>query len=541
MLGTKAMHRGRTIAVAAALSLALPITSAWAGHARSLYFDGDFNPVGEVGPGFGSFPDFPEPAIGPFPDTRNMTFRSQLVPAEINAINSRGGVFVNDIWGWTSPGGEDYALVGTSDGLSIVRVTNPDDPIFIGQVPTGDPNAFSNLWGHPAVYTLGSRSEDDDDDGDGGKARSFVYFTTEADGVGISIVEITDLDDLPPAADPSVKILPDTVFEGGGYDSAHNIYINQDSGFAYLAGVGLTLDANGETACDDDVNHPSRFNTMILDLKKDPLNPVVVACLADRGEHDFYVVNYRGPDRDYRGREIAFVFDGRDLDAAGRAGQRVDSTPGVPKAGGTEIWDVTDKDNIKIISSFTPPGLCFSHQGWTNSDRHEFLMINDEIDEPRDAEPEGGFFRTAFCESDEPQDPAPNPRLYVMDIRDLDNPVYQETFFVDSPGDNDHNFVRAGNKLYWAIYNGGTRVIEMKKRRGKLLLEDIAGLDSEPRDITPPFFNGQWGVFPLQGGKTIVASDIVNGLIVMSLNDDLDDDDDDDDGDEIASADDDDD
>lgn len=539
MIGTKSLRGGgRLIAASLLCTMAWPAASAWADHAR---LDGDNNPVGEVGPGFGTFPDFPEPAVGPFPDTKGLKFRAQLVPDEINAVTQRAGVLLNDIWGWVSPWGEKYALVGTSDGLSIVRVTNPDEPVFIGQVPTADPDAFNNLWGDAAVYTATRRSrysagfgdndddEDDDaDDDDELRSRSFVYYTTEADGVGINILGLDKLDQMGPAPDPGFKILPDAIFDGGGYDSAHNISINQRSGFAYVTGVNLVPDANGETACDDDPNHPSRFNTLILDLKPNPLEPEVVACLADRGEHDAYVVNYWGPDRDYFGREIAFIFDGRDKDAAGRNGKRVDDTPGVPVGGATEIWDVTDKDNIKFISSFVPPGLCFSHAGWTNSFRHEFLMINDEIDEPRDAEPNDGFFRTNFCQSAEPQDPAPNPRLYVMDIRDLDNPVYQETFFVHSPGDNDHNFVRDGNKLYWAIYNGGTRVLEMRKKRGKLKLKDIARLDSEPRTITPPFFNGQWGVFPFRGGRTIVASDIVNGLIVMSLDRRRRDDDDDD-------------
>ena len=508
MLGKNSLRQGRAIIAAAAVTaLILPATSAWAGHARSLYyeFDGDNNPTGAVGEGFAEFPDFPEPAIGPFPDTRNMTFRGQLIPEEINAVNPRGGVFLNDIWGWTSPRGENYALIGTSDGMSIVRVTNPDDPVFIGQVSTADPNAFNNLWGDAGVFTAGSLS--------------YAYYTTEADGVGINILQLNQLDDLGPAPDPTFQIPPDAVFKSGGYDSAHNIYVNQKTGFAYLAGVNLVPEADGTTACDSDPFHPSRFNTLILDLKPDPLNPVIAACRADAGEHDFYVVNYHGPDREHNGKEIAFVFDGRDKDAAGRNGQRVDATPGEPVAGGTEIWDVTDKNDIKVISSFTPPGLCFSHAGWTSSNRHEFLMINDEVDEPRDAEPDDGtgFFRTAFCQSDDPQDPLPNPSLYVMNITDLDNPVFQERFAVDSPGDNDHNFIRDGNKLFWAIYNGGTRVLKMKHRKGRLELEDIAGLDSEPRDITPPFFNGQWGIFPFDGGDTIVAADIVNGLIVMSL------------------------
>ncbi len=510
--------------IATCVLLTLPTTAIRADHARAfLQQDGDYNPPGETGPGIGVFPDFPEPAVGPFPDTRNMTFRGQLVPAEINAVNQRAGVLLNDIGGWVSPAGEAYALVGTSDGMSIVRVTDPDNPVFIGQV--GLPDAFNNLWGDTAVFNV--QWEDDDDDE---SYTGYVYYTTEADGVGINILELNQLDFMGPAPNPAFQIAPSAVFEKGGYDSAHNIYINQDTGYAYVAGVGLVGDV---TACDSDPNHPSRFNTLILDLLPNPLDPTVVACLADRGEHDFYVVNYNGPDRDYRGREIAFVFDGRDKDAAGRNGKRVDETPGVPVGGTTEIWDVTDKDDIRVISSFVPEGLCFSHQGWTSSDRHEFLLINDEVDEPRDAEPNDGtgFFRTLFCNSDAPQDPAPNPSTYVVNVKDLDAPFLQERFFIDSPGDNDHNFVRKGNKLYWAVYNAGTRVLKMKKRKGELRLEEIARMDTEPRTVSPPFFNGQWGIFPFPDRNVIVASDIVNGLVVMSLGkvkarDDDDDDDD---------------
>jgi len=103
----------------------------------------------------------------------------------------------------------------------------------------------------------------------------------------------------------------------------------------------------------------------------------------------------------------------------------------------------------------------------------------------------------------------------VVNVQDLDNPVLQERFSVESPGDNDHNSVRRGNKLFWAVYNAGTRVIKMQHKKDGLHLEEIARLDSEPR--MPPPFNGQWGIFPFESSDTVVASDIVNGLMVMRL------------------------
>ncbi len=475
------------------------------------------------------FPPFPEPAVGPFPDTENMRLLSQLLPAEIGAVTPRAGVLLNDIWGWTSPNGEEYALIGTGDGMSIVRVTDPENPEFIGLMPTLVPSLFSNLWGDVGVYNVFSsrgdddddhaglrRDDDDDDDDDDRDSRQYTgyaYFTTEADGATLNILRLNQLDYLPAASDPSFTIEPTARFSAGGYDSAHNIYVNQKTGFAYVMGVGL--DNSGPTACDDHPFHPSRFNTMILDLKKDPLNPEIVSCLADFGEHDIYVVNYKGPDRDYRKREIAFVFDGREKDAPSRGGMRKDDTPGELVGGTTEIWDVTDKSNIEVISSFTVPGICFSHQGWTSSNRHEFLLINDELDELRDGEEADGFFRNNFCGTDAPPGTVSNAGIYVVDIRDLDNPVFQERFEVDAPGEIDHNFVRKGNKLYWAVYNAGTRVIKLSRKGRYLRLQEIGRLDTEPRPA-PEFF-GQWGIFPFPHSKTIVASDINNGLMIMKL------------------------
>ncbi len=447
------------------------------------------------------FPPFPDPAPGPFPDTEKLNFEAQLLPAEINAVTDRGGVLLNDIWGWTSPAGEEYALIGTGDGMSIVRVTDPANPEFLGQLPT--PSMFANLWGDVATYDTPSGS--------------FAYFVTEADGTGVQILDLDQLDALPPAANTSVQIPATAIWEEGGYESAHNIYINQASGFAYIAGVGLV--SEGPTACDGEDFHPSRFNAFILDLRSDPTDPTIARCVADAAEHDFYVVNYNGVDKDYKGREIAFVFDGRDKDAPSRRGQRTDDTPDVLGGGTTEIWDVTDKANIDVVASFTAPGICFSHQGWTSDSRHQFLLINDEVDELRDLEPAGGFFRSQFCDTEIPGGTVSNPGMYVMNIRDLDAPVFQERFEIDSPGDNDHNVHRRGNKMFWAAYSAGTRVIKMQIKGGPnapLQLSEFAVLDSEPRPGAG-FFNGQWGIYAFPDSDTVVASDIRNGLIVMTL------------------------
>ena len=46
-----------------------------------------------------------------------------------------GGNNLNDIWGWTdSQTNKEYALVGLTDGISFVDVTDPNTPIVIGKL-----------------------------------------------------------------------------------------------------------------------------------------------------------------------------------------------------------------------------------------------------------------------------------------------------------------------------------------------------------------------------------------------------------------------
>ena len=42
---------------------------------------------------------------------------------------------LNDIWGWTDRvEGRDYALVGRSDGVAFVDVTDPVNPVYVGDM-----------------------------------------------------------------------------------------------------------------------------------------------------------------------------------------------------------------------------------------------------------------------------------------------------------------------------------------------------------------------------------------------------------------------
>lgn len=43
----------------------------------------------------------------------------------------------NDIWGWTDPeNGDEYVIMGLNFGTSFVRITDPQNPVVVGYLPT---------------------------------------------------------------------------------------------------------------------------------------------------------------------------------------------------------------------------------------------------------------------------------------------------------------------------------------------------------------------------------------------------------------------
>ncbi|MBN2172546.1 MAG: choice-of-anchor B family protein [Bacteroidales bacterium] len=132
---------------------------------------------------------------------------------------------LSDVWGYVDSEGNEYALVGTFSGLSIVDVTNPAIPVevFFG------PGAGS-IWRD--IKTWGD----------------FAYVSNEANG-GVYIV------DLSPLPGP---VTTTTSFTGLNYSfsSAHNLYIDE-TGKLYIFGAD-----NGSGGA------------IICDLTQDPMSPV---------------------------------------------------------------------------------------------------------------------------------------------------------------------------------------------------------------------------------------------------------------------------
>ena len=181
------------------------------------------------------------------------------------AGSALGGGNMNDIWGWTDPVyGTEYVLLGRSSGTAFVDISDPVNPLYLGNLPASGSNS---TWRDIKV--------------DG----NYAYIVSEASGHGMQIFDLTKLRNV---INPPATFTEDAHYSGWG--NAHNIVINEASDRAY--GVGTNTSSGG---------------LHIVDIS-DPLNPVIMGDFAGDGyTHDAQVVNYVGPDAAYAGSEIAFA------------------------------------------------------------------------------------------------------------------------------------------------------------------------------------------------------------------------------------------
>lgn len=152
----------------------------------------------------------------------------------------------NDIWAYEDELNNEYALVGTENGVSIVDVTIPGDAIEVEWI-----DGLYSVWRDIKVF------------GD------YAYVTTEADE-GLLIIDLSPL--------PAVTDLPTSHYSGpvgSEWLSAHNIY--QDNGIVYIFGAGR---GNG--------------GVIMLDVATDPLNPIEVGTFDMWYAHDGFVLNDTG-------------------------------------------------------------------------------------------------------------------------------------------------------------------------------------------------------------------------------------------------------
>lgn len=337
----------------------------------------------------------------------------------------------NDSWGWTDPiTGNEYALVGTSSAAVFVDITDPSNLVVVGLLPTATENSD---WRDIKVY------------------KDHAFIVSEAVNHGMQIFDLTRLRTV--ANTPQI-FNADAHYTGFG--SAHNIVINEESGYAY--GVGTRL--NGAST----YNGGPHFVNI-----QDPTNPVAAGGYAAGGySHDAQVVTYNGPDVDYTGREIII----------GSNENKV------------VIADITDKTNPTEIATIDYTNIGYTHQGWFTMDK-KYFILGDELDE---------------------QNYGGNTRTLVFDFTDLDSPKLHMEYTGNTLA-IDHNGYVNNNTYYQANYRAGVRMIDLSNIDSNVMSE-VGFFDTYPEDNNANF-NGAWNVYPYFNSGNIIISDRERGLFII--------------------------
>ena len=227
----------------------------------------------------------------------------------------------NDIWGYVSPSGREYALIGLSSGTAFVEVTDPANATLVANLP-GPPSDWRDI----KTY------------------QEYAYAVSEGGG-GIQVFDLHQIDS-------GVVSLANTVTTGGRF-STHDVALNTDSGRLYRVGGG---------------------GNPVLGLRiytlADPSLPVFAGQWTSRYCHDAQVVTWT--EAPYAGVEVAFCY-ANDTSTSGNPGIEI-----------LDVSDpaavvVIGSINLSLPPIFSHPAA-YSHQGWLSPDRR-YVYFNDEVDE----------------------------------------------------------------------------------------------------------------------------------------------------------------
>jgi len=233
----------------------------------------------------------------------------------------------NDIWGYTAPDGTEYALVGLHNGVSVVSLADPANPVEIQHIP-GDESVWRDLktWGH------------------------FAYVTTDQPGSNEGLL-IIDLSGLPNGVTWAnwKPVLPGTT---DSLYTCHNLWIDED-GYCYLSG------------CDQNSGGP-----IILDVFSTPGQPQFVGYTPPVYAHDCFTQNdllytaeiYEGQFRvfDVTDKQAPVLLATQQTpfqfchnvwaNADGSVLFTTDERANAP----TAAYDLTDLDDIRLLDEYRP-------------------------------------------------------------------------------------------------------------------------------------------------------------------------------------------
>jgi choice-of-anchor B domain-containing protein len=245
----------------------------------------------------------------------------------------------NDIWGHVDLNdNREYALMGLTNGVSIVDVTVPTNPQVISFIPSQQ-----TIWRDLKVYQYYDNTRQ--------RWMAYAYVTADAASVGTMIL---DLNKLPAQVQQVSSERTDL--------SAHNIYI---SNVDYTTGVALTGRTPYVHVAGSDKNGGA-YNTYSL---TNPLAPAAVYKNAANSRafysHDvssLWITDSRRAQCTITTQDCDLMLDYNEDTIL--------------------LWDKTNAAVPQTLSSTSYQFVSYVHSGWWTDDK-QFISVHDELDEQR--------------------------------------------------------------------------------------------------------------------------------------------------------------
>ncbi len=363
----------------------------------------------------------------------NIDFLASMTLVELGGGLGAEGA---NLWGWTDPEtGLEYVLFGLTDTTAFVDISDSVNPVLVGELPgeTIPSDSYRDL----KVYN----------------DHAFII----ADFNSLHGMQVFDLTQLRSVVSGTLPVTFTTTAHFDQFGNAHNIFINEDSGFAYVLRTTTPTPA------------PCAGAMYMLDLQN-PSSPSFAGCFDQGGlASDAMCVNYHGPDPDFHGREVCVI------------------------ASDDDIWiaDVTDKSNPVPLRQLIYNNIGRAHNAWLTND-HRYFVSSDMNDELIYGE---------------------NTRILIWDFSDVDDPQLLSAY-VGPTAASDHNVWVKDQQAYIGNFRAGLRILDIFDIASGNLAE-AAYFDLVPADDNPGHSGGAWAVYPYFGSGVIAVSDKIAGLFLL--------------------------
>ncbi len=213
------------------------------------------------------------------------------------------GELGNDVWGYVDSMGVEYAIMGTENTTKIWSLEDPSNPIERASI-----QGPSGIWRDIKSF------------------EDHLYVTSDQGNRGLLIIDMSEAPE-----NITWEYWKPTLEINGASEilgKCHNLYIDTDQGFCYLAGCDV-----GEQG------------VLILDLNVDKKEPVLVGTMNNNYTHDVFVKN----DKMYTSDIFLGVFS---------------------------VYDISDKTEPVFLAEMET-SMRFSHNAWL-SDDEKYLFTTDE-------------------------------------------------------------------------------------------------------------------------------------------------------------------